>query len=442
MAYTMQKRSIHTNPMPLEPEAFSSESFPKKNINLNVTVNEEFMAGNELTDRDVEMLNFYSKFNPSPVSLSKFLDHGKGSGKLEDSFLFLRREIPVRLANCLSELLLLPKDLKDNANCRTIQSQFATSFKEIIQFENLPNESDTIDNFNKTLSQIRNRHVDTVTLMAEAVLSMKLDPSDPNDGVNRSIQYFLDRLYMSWISIKMLISHHKLIYCPDESKSTPVGMVGSIDPVCDVARVAEAAFENAQFLCDQLYMDAPKLKLHIHDATNPDAKSVNFTYIPSHLYHMFFEIFKNSMRATMEFHEGEETFPNIDVQVVKSTSDISIRIRDIGGGMSRTSADKIFMYLYTSAGRVKLSDGDMGGTTSTSTPMHGLGYGLPLSKLYARYLGGDIKVASCDGYGTDAFIYLKSLDSESYETLPIYNESSVNKLKNTAAKVKDWTSDY
>ena len=56
-------------------------------------------------------------------------------------------------------------------------------------------------------------------------------------GVDSRIQYFLDRLYMSWISIKMLISHHKLIYCPDESKSTPIGMVGSIDPTCDVAKV-------------------------------------------------------------------------------------------------------------------------------------------------------------------------------------------------------------
>lgn len=37
----------------------------------------------------------------------------------------------------------------------------------------------------------------------------------------------------------------------------------------------------------------------------------------------------------------------------------------------------------------------------------GYGYGLPISRLYARYLHGDLVVLSCDGFGTDAIIYLK-----------------------------------
>ncbi|CAN0423398.1 unnamed protein product [Discosporangium mesarthrocarpum] len=35
--------------------------------------------------------------------------------------------------------------------------------------------------------------------------------------------------------------------------------------------------------------------------------------------------------------------------------------------------------------------------------------GLPLSRLYARYFGGSLKLRPMEGYGTDAYLHLHRL---------------------------------
>ena len=46
-----------------------------------------------------------------------------------------------------------------------------------------------------------------------------------------------------------------------------------------------------------------------------------------------------------------------------------------------------------------------------------------------------------DGHGTDAFIYLKALETDARETLPIFNSNSVSKIKDVKNQVEDWTTD-
>lgn len=70
--------------------------------------------------------------------------------------------------------------------------------------------------------RVRNRHSDVVQTMAQGVMELK--ESHPVDQqMDNSIQYFLDRFYMSRISIRMLINQH--------SKPSPPCPIETVQPL-------------------------------------------------------------------------------------------------------------------------------------------------------------------------------------------------------------------
>ena len=98
---------------------------------------------------------------------------------------------------------------------------------------------------------------------------------------------------------------------------------------------------------------------------------IQFAYVPSHLHHMCFEIFKKSIRATVEkFKDGE--MAKLEVLVSKTDADITIRLLDFGGGIPRSQMGNLFKYMYTTAGMVGKAHSDAMNAFSTP-PLAGLG---------------------------------------------------------------------
>ena len=225
---------------------------------------------------------------------------------------------------------------------------------ELCAFEGLQGDRADLKAFVDTLAVIFSRHANAVQTMAQGVIELK--ESHHVDGqTESSIQYFLDRFYMSRISTRMLTNQHYVLFNPDEEKDPRPNRVGVIDTVCNPKDIVMQAYTNASYLCEDYYYVVPDINIRIHNAVEEDTdKAVELMYPPQHLYHILFELFKNSMRAIVE-NKKKNTFevPDIDVLIARGTNDVSIKISDQGGGIPRHIQDHLFHYLYSTVARIE-----------------------------------------------------------------------------------------
>jgi pyruvate dehydrogenase kinase 2/3/4 len=267
-----------------------------------------------------------------------------------------------------------------------------------------PELNDYNQRFAKTLQHIKRRHDSVVTTVAQGILEWKRKRQRLQ--IDSTVQSFLDRFYMSRIGIRMLIGQH--IALTEQTHVRHPNYVGIICTKTNVREVALEAIDNARFVCEDYYglFEAPKIQLICKD-------DLNFMYVPGHLSHMLFETLKNSLRAVVETHGADkEAFPVTKVIVAEGKEDITIKISDEGGGIPRSSIPLVWTYMYTTVDQTPNLDPDFD-KNDFKAPMAGFGYGLPISRLYARYFGGDLKLISMEGYGTDVYLHLNRLSSSS-----------------------------
>ena len=202
----------------------------------------------------------YSKYRPVPLSIENFLEHGQRSTPMV-SYKFMKQEVPTRLAGLLLEFNLLPSILQKQAAIQVVRDQYLETFQELLMFPNNPTEAD-LERFDEVLVNVRMRHANTIPQMAQAVMDMKFEMEDKklevDSGVETAVQYFLDRLFMSKISLRMLVNQHLYVHGVNIAKP---GHVGQIDPYCDVVGEIKKAYNEAARLCDMHYGRHPQMKV-------------------------------------------------------------------------------------------------------------------------------------------------------------------------------------
>ncbi|KAG6896302.1 hypothetical protein C0993_008561 [Termitomyces sp. T159_Od127] len=237
-----------------------------------------------------------------------------------------------------------------------------------------PQVQDYNKRFTKVLEAIKSRHDPTVTTVAQGILEWKRMQNARNIGLD--IQAWLDRFYMSRIGIRFLIGQHVAL----NTQQAHQDYVGIICTKANVHDIVHEAIENARFVCEEHYamFRGPPVQLIC-------PAHLTFPYVPGHLSHICFELLKNSLRAVVErFGLGEDVaYPAIKVVVVEGREDITIKISDEGGGISRSAIPLIWTYMYTTMEGQGI-DQDFQ-ASDFKAPMAGFGYGLPLSRLVRAF---------------------------------------------------------
>ncbi|KAJ6795634.1 pyruvate dehydrogenase (acetyl-transferring) kinase, mitochondrial [Iris pallida] len=316
---------------------------------------------------------------------------------------FLHKELPIRIARRAIELDSLPYGLSDKPAVLKVRDWYLDSFRDLRSFPVIKDSHDE-EAFTQMIKMIKVRHNNVVPAMALGVQQLKKDMDSKVVLKDlHEIHQFLDRFYMSRIGIRMLIGQHVGLHDPEPEPAC----IGQINTKMSPMHVARAASDDARCICLREYGCAPEINIY-------GDPNFTFPYVPSHLHLMVFELVKNSLRAVQErFMNSDKDAPPVRIIVADGVEDVTIKISDEGGGIARSGLPKIFTYLYSTAKNPL--DETFG--VSEGITMAGYGYGLPISRLYARYFGGDLQMISMEGYGTDAYLHLSRL-GDSQEPLP------------------------
>mmetsp|Transcript_41599 Transcript_41599/g.75425 ORF Transcript_41599/g.75425 Transcript_41599/m.75425 type:complete len:466 (+) Transcript_41599:90-1487(+) len=368
---------------------------------------------------------------PTSVTLRDLCEIGLDKERRREHGVFLHRELRIRMAQRVLELHSLPYGLPERPGIRDVIRWYSRFVLDLEQSP-VPTTPAQDEEFTNLLVHIFEEHSEVIQAMARGVQSLMAELGDDYKEAQPQVDASLRRFFMSRIGLRFLIQHHI------ESLNNRPGHSGILQLDCSPAEVVRKCAQDSMGLCRASLGQAPRIIVE----ETLCGQTGTFTYVPMHLSYMMTELFKNACRATTELHATsgfDDLLPAIRCQIVHGHEDVTIKVSDEGGGLSRNQLKNVFKFMYTTCKKSPWEGPDESSVSSfaeavvvrplcgasADNPLQrqkkgvlaGYGVGLSLSRLYSMYFGGDLKLLSLDGYGTDAYLHLNRLGTNC-ENLP------------------------
>lgn len=376
------------------PKTDSSYGFPREQLDMELE----------------EQIRVFARMRPHPLSLQQILDMNSSQKAAK----FISKEIPLRYA----ERIVMIESLagwEEVDELVEVHEKHVQTFRDVLgpsTYESRAsfNDPSQVEDLHETIKNAALVMQGVQTLCARGMhklhggrssLSTPLDPLSA-EMVDRWLNDFL----LNWIGTEMLLAQFMAL-----ERGRPTGIV---DPRCDVAEVCREVALHMLLMCDDLYGRTPVVNVLSRSAVEEDQRAPSFAYVPSFLKYILQEILKNSCRATLESTDDDHKIMRrpITILVCADEKQVGIKITDLARGIPFHIGSRIWSYMYSTA-RLKGPGGHV-----QPTPLAGYGVGLPISRLYARYLGGALELVSWPGYGTDVHLFLPRVQSDAREVIP------------------------
>lgn len=316
----------------------------------------------------------------TPIQLNYFYKKNIENKYVIEYSKFIYNEIPIRMSKIIMDLYHFPFGLPITNNMINVIELYKDSFRKITNSKLPKTITDSII-LSEKLEDVKNNHRNLELDIYNSIIDIKRRSFIDYDILNK----YLESFFISRIGLRALMGNY-INLCTYNT-----GLVTD----CSPKNIIENSIEDVINITRMFY-DNIEIELIEHK------KDIILQSIPSHLYYIFFEILKNSVQAHME---SNNSYKPITVELNKTDSGIYIRIRDQGTSFPIYKLNKVFSFSYSTNEDKQLNNENI--IHSERKPIiSGYGFGLPLARLYTRYLNGDIILLPYDEIGTDTVIYL------------------------------------
>lgn len=277
------------------------------------------------------------------------------------------------------------------------------------------NELDPLKQIQRTLEcetkQLDRELVSTMRLLKEFYQEQPINTLVHNTEATE----YIESVYQTMLGLRLLVgqntSFFQLLDSSPEQISDPEYVYGfhRVQEV-PVKTLVRYAIEDTIGICVEKLGSVPPM--HI----TSDSEDGLILTAPTQVIFVVTELLKNSCKSvTTKFPmDLPSDMPPITIHISKPEDGIvSLSIRDEGVGISAEQLKYCFTYFY-SATLINKKDISYFCSTDFGTPLEGIGIGLPLSRLYTRFMGGDLTVESVEGQYTQVSLTMNTRADNSF----------------------------